>query len=297
MTTEYPKGNISGIGLATFAQTVATHTGGLVTVEPTYDSKITSGQLVQAAAEGRVAGGDAFGGPMDTLDPVFALPSLPFIVRSVADARALNARARPAYEAALARHGMRLLYLTLWPPTGLWSDRVLASPGDLQGLRVRTYDDNSAVVLTAAGAHAAYLPFGEAMVRLQRRELDGVLTSGDGGVVRGLWDALPHFTAISYAIPVSFAFVRADAFDALPKPVREQVLTAARETEARQFALLETRVQENYAQMRVRGVSIVDPPPAGLVGHLRESAGLTLRDWRARVPAELRELSEESASR
>lgn len=292
MTTEYPESNISGVGLATFARLVASRTDGFVTARPAYDATLASRDLVRVAAEGRVAGGDAFAGPLDALDPVFALPSLPFLADSVAAARDLNARARPAYEAALARHGLRLLYVTVWPPTGLWSDRALAAPADLNGLRLRAYDDNSAAVMNAAGASATALSFGEAMARLKRGDLDGVLTSGDGGAARGLWDTLTHFTAVSYAVPVSLAFVRADLFDALPEPVRDGVLAAARETEASQSALLETRTQDNYARMRAHGVTILDPPPTGLVAHLRASAAPTLAGWRAKVPGDIGRMAE-----
>ena len=36
-----------------------------------------------------------------------------------------NGRARPLYEAALAAQGLKLLYVTIWPATGLWSERAL----------------------------------------------------------------------------------------------------------------------------------------------------------------------------
>src|SRR5260221_4226708 len=89
MTTEYPQNNISGIGIVTFARLVSDRTGGLVTVTPAFDNalKITSGEMPRAAREGRIEAGDAFSGPLSSLDPVFGLSTLPFMVQSVEAAR------------------------------------------------------------------------------------------------------------------------------------------------------------------------------------------------------------------
>src|SRR5262249_5586946 len=111
MTTEYPENNISGIGLVTFSKRVAERTGGFVTTSNAFDNelKITSIDMPRAAQEGRIAGGDAFVGPLSAREAVFGLPTLPFVVQSV--------------EKALAAQGLKLLYVTIWPATGLWSDR------------------------------------------------------------------------------------------------------------------------------------------------------------------------------
>ena len=97
MATEYPQSSVSGTGLVTFAKQVATRTGGALTVTPAFDNelKVNSGDMPRAAKEGRITGGDAFAGALSGLDPVFGLPSLPFVVPSVEVARAMNAKARP----------------------------------------------------------------------------------------------------------------------------------------------------------------------------------------------------------
>ncbi|MFX5903537.1 hypothetical protein ABTE48_18975, partial [Acinetobacter baumannii] len=88
----------------------------------------------QAALQGRITGGDAFAGALSGIDPVLGLSTLPFLVQSVETARASNARARPLYEKALAARGLKLLYLTIWPATGLWSERVIEGADDLPKL-------------------------------------------------------------------------------------------------------------------------------------------------------------------
>lgn len=288
MTTEYPENNISGIGLTTFADRVAARTNGFVTVTNAFDNqlKISSSEMPRAALDGRIAGGDAFAGALSGLDPVLGLSTLPFLVQSVDIAHAANMRARPLYEKALAARGLKLLYLTIWPATGLWSDQSLVGADDLPKLNLRAYDANSSEVMKAAGANAQFLPMDAALSALKEHRLNAFVTSGDGGAGRKLWDFLPYFTAINYAMPISIAFVRSEAFAALPEPMQREVLAAAAETEQRQLALLAHRTTENYARMRDNAVHIAEPAPPSLVAELRTAAKGTIAAWEAKAGAD-----------
>lgn len=101
-----------------------------------------------------------------------------------------------------------------------------------------------------------------------------------------MWDFLPHFTAINYAMPISIAFVRSDAFAELSEPMQREVLAAAAETEQSQLALLSHRTIENYARMRDNGVHIAEPAPASLVTELRKAATGAITAWETRAGAE-----------
>jgi TRAP-type C4-dicarboxylate transport system substrate-binding protein len=288
MATEYPESNISGVGLATFGKLLASNSQGALATVNAFDNemKISSGEMLRAAQDHRIDGGDAFAGPLEASDPIFGLSSLPFVVQSVDAARAVNARARPLYERALAARGLKLLYITFWPPTGIWSDQPLKNAEDLRALSVRTYDYNSAEVMRTVGAAAEYLPFNEAIARIKQHELNAILTSGDGGAGRKLWDDLRHFTPINYAIPVSIAFVRQDDFEALPKEAQDQVEAAAAETGKRQLELLANRTAENYERMRSNGVSIDEPASPAVIAALKMAASGPIAVWRTKVSAE-----------
>jgi TRAP-type C4-dicarboxylate transport system substrate-binding protein len=242
--------------------------------------------MLRAAQDNRIAGGDAFAGPLEASDPIFGLSSLPFVVQSVDSARAVNARARPLYERALAARRLKLLYITIWPSTGIWSEQPLKNVEDLRALSVRTYDYNSAEVMRIVGATAEYLPFNEAIGKIKEHRLNAILTSGDGGAGRKLWDDLRHFTPINYAIPISIAFVRQDDFEALPKEVQDQVEAAAAETRKSQIELLANRTTENYKRMRSNGVSIDEPASPAVIAALKRAASGPIAAWQAKVAAE-----------
>jgi TRAP-type transport system periplasmic protein len=288
MATEYPESNISGIGLATFGRLLSSNTRGSLTTSNAFDNilKISSGEMLRAAQEQRIDGGDAFAGPLESSDPIFGLSSLPFVVQSVDTAKAVATKARPLYERALAARGLKLLYITIWPATGIWSDQRLKTPEDLRTLRVRAYDNNSAEVMRAVSATAEYLPFNEAIAKVKEHKLNAILTSGDGGAGRKLWDDLRHFTPINYAIPISIAFIRRDSFDALTKETQDEVETTAAETEKSQIELLVNRTVENYQRMRANGVSIEEPAPPSVIAALKKAARGPVAAWRTKVGPE-----------
>jgi TRAP-type transport system periplasmic protein len=288
MATEYPESNISGVGLATFGKNLSSNSHGSLTTSNAFDNelKISSSEMLQATRDHRIDGGDAFAAPLESSDPIFGLSSLPFVVQSVDTAKAVAARARPLYERALATRGLKLLYITIWPATGIWSERALETADDLRALSVRTYDNNSAEVMRTAGAAAEFLPFNEAIAKVKEHKLNAILTSGDGGAGRKLWDDLHHFTPINYAIPISIAFVRQDIFDALPREAQDEVEVTAAETEKSQLELLANRTVENYSRMRANGVSIDEPAPSDIIAALKKAGSRPIQAWETRAPAE-----------
>ena len=159
MSTEYSQTTMPGLGVTTFAQRLAELSAGQIRIKPSFDASagIRSAGMLAAVAEGRVQAGDAFAGALESEDPIFALPSLPFLVTSIADAKRLAYLARPFLAAALQRKGQRLLYLTPWPPSGIWSKAPLKTPSDLSSLAIRAYDKTSSEVLGRAGATATLI--------------------------------------------------------------------------------------------------------------------------------------------
>ena len=223
MPTEYPASSMPGEGVAAFAEALATASEGRLAIVPSFDAGlgIMSSEMAAALQEGRIQAADAFAGALGPVDKLFLLSSLPFVTTTLDEAERLYALARPAYEHALARKGLHLLYATPWPASGIWSRAPIALPADLQALRIRTYDSTGTAVFRAAGAAPVELSFAAATPRLKEGSLDAVLSSGDGGAGRRLWEVLPHFTEIGYAMPLSFALVSARALAALPDADRQ----------------------------------------------------------------------------
>jgi TRAP-type C4-dicarboxylate transport system substrate-binding protein len=281
MATEYPQSAMSGIGMTAFTEHVTALTNGKLVVRPSFDALkgIRSADMLTAIEQGRVQAGDAFAGALEAEDAIFALPSLPFLVTSITDARQLADLARPTIAAALQKRGQRLLYLTPWPPSGIWSKIPLRTAADLAGLSIRTYDRISREVFARTGAKASSISFAELMPRLTDGSINAVLSSGDGEIGRTLWQYLPYFSEITYSLPMSVASVNQAAFDGLTPELREAVDAAGRLTETELWVTLSSRLEQNHQRMRERGVTIDSDPAPVLIAALRPGAAAAREEW------------------
>ena len=271
---ECPASSLPGEGDAHFCRRVAEKTRGRVSIRAVADAALgfKSRDQLRAVAEGRVAMADTFSGALAEVEPIFVLSTLPFTVNGIGEARALYEAARPGYEAAFARHNQRLLFSTPWPASGLWTRAAVRSVEDIAGFRIRTYDDTGARLFERLGARASVVSFSDLGARIAAGEIDAVLSSGDGGAGQSLWEHFPTFTAIEYAMPLSFATINLDKWNSLDVATCGLLEETARETEALQWRSLEGRVAENYARMREHGVAIDTVIPAALRERLRAAA-------------------------
>ncbi len=278
---EYPATSLSGEGDTYLAQAIARRTHGAVNVTALADAKAgyKSREQLQAVAEGKLTMATSFGGALSGSNPIFALPSLPFVAVSLAEARVLIDVARPLYEAALAQQNQILLLATPWPPSGLWAKTPAKSVADVANMSIRTYDKTGAEVFSRLGAKAKVVSFADLAPMLVSGEINAVLSSGDGGAGRKLWEHLPHFTEIGYAVPLSFTTINRDRWLALSPALREQVLAAASETETFVWNALEGRLETNYRRMRDNGMTITSPVPDALRGPLSAAGKSEVEKW------------------
>ena len=250
MANEYPATSIQGETDARFAREVSERSGGRIQIAHQYD-----------AASG------------------FRSKDMPFLATTAEQAQALAEVARVAYEQVLARHAQRLLFLSPWPPAGLWARAPVTSLEALKGLRIRTADANGVLAFRAVGAVPVQISFSDAIPKLKAGELDAVLSSGDGGAGARLAEVLKHFTAIEYAVTMSMVTLNAEAWRALDPELQKAVLAAAAATEARQWEVMKTRVAANYAQMRAAGVGITTEVSPEYRRALREAGQVAVDDW------------------
>jgi TRAP-type C4-dicarboxylate transport system substrate-binding protein len=283
MATEYPATAIAGEGMSTFARLVEEKSHGQLTVQTSFNAelKIKSAAMLAAVQKGTVAAGDAFSGQLGSIEPIFGLSSLPFVATSFDDAHKLATLARSAYVSAFARHGQKLLYTVPWPPSGIWSKEPVQTVDQIRALVIRTYDPTSTKVMAGAGAKTLQLSFVDATPKLKDGTLNAVLSSGDGGAGRKLWQYLPRFTEINYAIPLSFATVNDAAYAALSDDARRAVDAAAAETEAHVWSIIGSRLQKNYQRMAENGVTIEKGVTPELKAVLQRAATDSIEKWTA----------------
>ncbi|WP_341989168.1 TRAP transporter substrate-binding protein [Azorhizobium sp. AG788] len=282
LANEYPATAIPGQADSFFAAEVARETAGAVVIRPVPDAKsgLRSREQLKAVSEGRIAMADSFGGGLGDDSPVFLLSSLPFVTASPDQARRLYEMARPFYEALFAARGQKLLFITPWPPSGIWSTVPVNSLSALKGLKMRTYDSTGTELFARLCSAASVVSYADLTPKLESGAINAVLSSGDGGAGRQLWKYLPHFSEIVYAVPLSFGTVSLTAWNALDAPMQAAVLKAGAATTAHQWSAMTGRVDANFKRMRENGVTIDVAPPAAVMTAMQDAAAKTLADWR-----------------
>ncbi len=282
LVDEYPETAIPGQADLYFAQAVATATQGAVVIAPIAGAKsgLRSKDQVAAVKDGKFAMANSFGGALSGESPVFLLSSLPFVAASADDSRKLYDTAKPLYDKLFAERGQKLLFVTPWPPSGIWAAKPVDSVAALKALKIRTYDETGTEMFNAAGAKASVVSYADLTPKLESGEINAVLSSGDGGAGRKLWTYLPNFSEIVYAVPLSFGTVSLDKWKALPAPTQAAIEKAGADTTAHQWEVLKTRVAENYVRMRENGVTIDEHPPQPVMQELGAAAKSTLSAWK-----------------
>jgi TRAP-type transport system periplasmic protein len=288
IATEYPETAMPGEGLNTFTKAIKTLSNGQLVLTPSFDAKagFKSSEMVKAIVDNKIAAGDAYLPALAAMDSVFSLSALPFVATSIDEAEKLASRSRATYQEALSKAGVRWLYSTPWPATGIWSKDKLQSQIDLSKLRIRTYDSVSQAVMLTLTTAAMNVSFADVMPMLTDGRVNAVLSSGDGGAGRKLWEFLPHFTEVNYAIPLSVTVINAVLYESLSKDLKQIIDQAAAETEAIQWQRVRGRLEENYSRMRANGVYINTSPDPLLQSTLRESAKPAIADWTQKVGPE-----------
>ncbi|MGP9797669.1 TRAP transporter substrate-binding protein [Halomonas sp. 86] len=250
---------------------ITLHTGGAL--------GFNSGDHFYAVADGAVDIADTLSGTMSGIDSIFLLSSLPFIVENVEDARRLYEIAKPHYEEVFEDNGQILLYASPWPPSGVWSKTAIESPGDLESLKIRTFDRSGTETFRNVGASPVSLSWGDVVPQLATGGISAVLTSAEAGANGSFWEHQNHFAGVQYAIPLNMVHMNKGVFEALSAEQQDALLEAANLTDQHNWAAVETRTEENYQTLGEHDVTINDPVSAELLSALSDASASVIENW------------------
>lgn len=275
--------SIHGLADQMFADLVAEKTDGRIDVVPHFEGALGYRGVdhLDAVSEGSVPTArlslSYFGG----FDPIFRISTLPFVTQSPAELEALwGVYQAPLEEFLKEEYNQIAVSAGAFPPSGIWTREPLESLEDLKGLKVRTFDVNSTRTFTRAGAAAVDMGFGEVLPALSTGAIDGVVTSADAGHSAGLGEFLPYFHEINWNFPISPITINEDVWSDLPEDLREAVRDAGSETTAWGFERLSGLTQENYAEMREEGITVITDPPEEILDAIQEAGDTVIQSWR-----------------
>ncbi len=235
MHLNYPAGNFLSQGAQRFADKVKAATGGELEIilHPGSSLGFKGPELLRAVADGQLAIAEIPTGMVEGDAPILALTAQPFISTNAFEQRLLYQLAKPVYKKTLKRFKQITLYSSVWPFSGIYTQRPIRKLSDLKGLKMRVYDGTGLAFGKATGVAARKMPFSEVYPAMKAGLLDSMYTSSVSGVDAKAWEVLKYFTRINILGPVNLYNVNIDAWNKLSPKVQAQVLeiSAAMENE------------------------------------------------------------------
>ncbi|MBC7240765.1 MAG: hypothetical protein H5T71_11780, partial [Chloroflexi bacterium] len=122
----WPPNNHHSIGLNEFASKVKERTKGELEIKVHVGGALgfKGPELLRVVRDGLVQISDMLCSGVAGDEPLFAITTLPFLVRGFSEARLLNEIARPYYDKAVeTKWNQKIVYMAPWPPAGLWTKK------------------------------------------------------------------------------------------------------------------------------------------------------------------------------
>jgi TRAP-type C4-dicarboxylate transport system substrate-binding protein len=283
----WPATNFHTEGVMAFAELVKTRSKETIQfhIHPGGSIGLKGAEVLRAVRQGAVPAAEVLMGNVEGENPIFGLTSLPLVARDFSEAKALYEQSRPLYEKAAAKSGTVLLYAAPWPPGGIYSKEKITSAQDLENLKIRTYDANSASFAHALGAKGLAIPFAELYTALSTGMVKGVLTSSVTGVDAKLWEVTDHFLKINYAYPLNMMVIRKSEFDNLSEKSKALIMEAAKETEKNQWRRVQKEDAEALKMLAAKGIVVSNKVPNELAVAMEKAAADMRHKWLEKLSA------------
>ena len=290
----YPAGNFHSKGAQEFADRVKEATNGELTIvlHPGAALGFKGPELLRAVAESQIVIAEIPTGMVEGDAPTLALTAQPFISTNAFEQRLLYQLAKPTYLKILKKFNQFPLYSSVWPFSGIYTQRAIKSESDLAGLKMRVYDGTGLAFGEATGIAARKMPFSEVYPAMKAGLMDSMYTSSVSGVDAKAWEILKYFTPINIVGPVNLYNVNLDAFNKLPKNIQETVLEIASQIEDEMWNLAGDMDRKSRAILIEKGM-IINPVSIKFRSQL-DAIGKKLRSsWAEKAGSEAQDILKE----
>ena len=290
----YPAGNFHSKGAQKFADEVAKATNGelIIKLHPGAALGFKGPELLRAVAEGQLAVAEIPTGMVEGDAPVLALTAQPFISTNAFEQRLLYQLAKPVYAKKLKTFNQKTLYTSVWPFSGIYTQRPVKTESDLDGLKMRVYDGTGLAFGKATGIAARKMAFSEVYPAMKAGLLDSMYTSSVSGVDAKAWEVLKYYTPINIVGPVNMINVNLDAWNKLDKKIQAIVLEVAAQMEDDMWNLAGDMDRKSLDALVENGMTIV-PVSKGFRNQLNAVGEKLRAEWSKKAGADAQEILEQ----
>ena len=280
MTTENPEGNYITAVAKEFAADIEKATAGELSIRVHANSVLFKRPEVKRAVQtGQVQLGDVLMSVLGNEDPIYEVDSVPFLARNYEDAQKLWKASRPAVEARLAKHGIKLLYATPWPPQSIYSKTPISTMEDFKGMKFRAYNPATSRMAELMGTVPTVINAGEVPQAFSTGIITGMITSPMTGVDTQAWDFAKYYYDVKAFIPKNFVIVNERTFKRLPEASQAAVLAAAERAEQRGWEIAEAKTSELVSILSENGMQVEPVAPAAVEAGFQSIGQSMAAEW------------------
>lgn len=200
-------------------------------------------------------------GPFNNLIPETMVTSLPYIFRSVDHMRAvMDGEIGEEILAAFEPHGLvGLAFYDAGARSFYTSSRPVASVEDMEGLKYRVMQSDLFVdMVSALGADAVPMPYGEVYSAIQTGVLDGAENNPPSYESSGHWEVAGYYTLDEHLIVPEILAVSKITWDNLSPEDQELIRQAAIESVAFQREAWDAAEAEAMEQVVAAGAEVIE---------------------------------------
>jgi TRAP-type transport system periplasmic protein len=260
MPTGYAVGSYQTQNVQQFADEVDRATGGKLKITlHANGSLFKANEIKRAVQTGQAQLGEFILSGAANENPLFGIDSVPFLATSYPEARKLWAASKPAIEKLLGNQGMRILFVSPWPPQGFYSIKPINSSADLRGTKMRAYNPATSRIAQLLKAQPTTIQLAELGQALATGTVENFLTSSASGVENKLFEQTKYFYDVNAWLPKNVIVVNQKSYDALDKATQETVLKAAAAAETRGWKVSEEKDGEYVKELAAKGMKVGNP--------------------------------------
>lgn len=242
------------------------------------DSLTKQPEVKRAVQTGQVQIGELLVSMHSNEWPIFGVEAVPFLASKITDNQKLLNAVRPLIEERLKKQGMRLLFVTPWPPQSFYTGKDINSTNDFKGVKFRAYNPVTGRLAELMGATPVTVQQSEVPQAFSTGVIQAMITSPATGVDTQAWDFVKNYYPVSAMTPWNIVIVNERAFSRLDKKTQDAVLAAAKTAEARGFKMQQEETGKLEDVLKSKGMLIKQPSPQ-FMSELQKIGDQLIMEW------------------
>jgi len=220
------------------------------------------GRLIQSVRTGVIDGAFHGLGSIEGTVPEYRVLSLPHIFDNHAQAeKVLRGALGDRLLKLVEPHGMvGLAFGAIFERSMATRDKAVNKVEDLRGLKIRVLQTPAWVLAyQAVGTQPTPMPYGEVFIAIQNGVVDGAELSPDAVLADKFIEVIKNFSVTRFHQSTTMFVMSQARFNAMPADVQQAIRAVTPEAVKAGLAFHDQLNREGMAQMRAKGITIVEP--------------------------------------